>query len=426
MKLQWGHVYVERLYVYSLFFIVLNLPFQLKQIPITPVIGTLMLSWLLSSSPKEKWQQLSTHRMSWIFFALFALVLIGLSYTTNIQEGIKDTVLKLPLLLFPLAFVSAFSIDEKRRWQLLLAFAYSCTLSALLCLLVAFARFSNDGDIHHFFYNNFVFYKRVPIHYYALYICFSFFILLIYLIRQFKTMRKGKRLLFAFHLIFLAVVIVLISARAQILAFACTFSVFILFYFHKKGRLLRGSIVLGGFLLLFVATILLVPSSKRRVRETMDELISIEKKINNKQTNHRVFLWKYGLGVVKENFWIGSGTGSANDLLGLKLKTCKAKFWNGRRTYTLGEKTYNYHNEYLQHAATHGIVGFLLLMGLFILPLFVPAWRGNPLLLAFLSLTFISFFTESMLERQAGVFFFAFMYSLVVLSTRKRIPGKPS
>ena len=57
---------------------------------------------------------------------------------------------------------------------------------------------------------------------------------------------------------------------------------------------------------------------------------------------------------------MGTGTGSADDALNEKLKMCDAKFWNGKRNYTLSEKNYNYHNAYLQHFATAGVIGFLI------------------------------------------------------------------
>jgi O-antigen ligase len=164
--------------------------------------------------------------------------------------------------------------------------------------------------------------------------------------------------------------------------------------------------------IVLIAAAFLFPSSRTRIIETIDEVRSINTMVNNKQTNHRVYLWRYGAEVIQENFWLGTGTGAADDALNEKLENCEAPFWNGQRTYTLSEKNYNYHNAFIQHFAAHGIVGFLLFSLMFIGPFIYFRGRLEPLAAAFLVLSLISFLTESMLERQAGVLFFSFFYSL--------------
>jgi O-antigen ligase len=138
--------------------------------------------------------------------------------------------------------------------------------------------------------------------------------------------------------------------------------------------------------------------------------------VNNKQTNHRVYLWRYGSEVISDHFWLGTGTGAADDALYEELKQCTAQFWNGERTYLLSEKKYNYHNEYLQHWAAHGLIGLLMLLGLMLVPLIYFGRKLNALQLSFLVLTAIAWLTESMLERQAGVLFFSFFYALLFVA----------
>ncbi len=82
-----------------------------------------------------------------------------------------------------------------------------------------------------------------------------------------------------------------------------------------------------------------------------------------------------------------------------------------KRMSLIHAKKLNFHNQFLQTWAEVGILGFLLLVFLMFRPFFLK--NQHPLFLIFVSLTLIGFLTESMLERQAGVVLFAFMYPLL-------------
>ena len=133
------------------------------------------------------------------------------------------------------------------------------------------------------------------------------------------------------------------------------------------------------------------------------------------------YLWKYGIKVIKENFWLGTGTGAANDALYEYLRKEKAQFWDGEGTYTLARKKYNLHNEFLQHFVSFGLLGLLVLCLTFILGFRNLSVDYPFIALTFLLLSLISFNTESMLERQAGNLFFAFFFALLIAQPKKQI-----
>jgi O-antigen ligase len=99
---------------------------------------------------------------------------------------------------------------------------------------------------------------------------------------------------------------------------------------------------------------------------------------------------------------LGYGVGDAKKIL---IDTFKEK------NIPFSGNKWNFHNQYLQSWTEVGILGVLLLMFMLLRPFFEKG--QHPLFLIFLGLTLIGFMTESMLERQSGVVFFAFMYPLL-------------
>lgn len=343
-----------------------------------------------------------------LVIAYFLILLLGISYSSNPSEGWLDFMLKITLLLWPLAMATWYELIDKYRNQLLIAFAITTSISALALVIIALINWQASGESINKLYLFTSAWKWIPNHYIALYASFGLLILL-------HTGLKGilKRWILIGCAIVLLVLVLLTSVRIQFLALPVALLTFLVFTSTHRKSLKNWAV--AGIALLLVAAFAF-PSSRMRIMETVDEIRSIEVKVNDKQTNHRVFLWRYGAKVIKENFWLGTGTGAADMYLNEKLKDCDAEFWNGHRTYTLQEKNYNYHNAFMQHFASHGVIGFLIFLLMFIGPFIYFGKNLSGLGAAFLVLTFIAFLTESMLERQAGVLFFSFFYSLLFVS----------
>ncbi|MCX6231939.1 MAG: O-antigen ligase family protein [Bacteroidetes bacterium] len=123
----------------------------------------------------------------------------------------------------------------------------------------------------------------------------------------------------------------------------------------------------------------------------------------------RVELWKAAVGIIKNNFWIGVGTGDMVDVYDKQLKEMNSE---------LAGKHLRSHNQYLSIFSALGLIGFLI----FIFALIYPAYLNH----SFKDFYFISFFiilclsmiNEDTIESQAGVTFFAFFYALFLLSRR--------
>jgi O-antigen ligase len=379
------------------------LPFQPFFPPITSGIVAFWLVHVLSFYSRRL-TALKTNWFAHLFIAYYLVLLLGLTYSSNPAEGGLDITLKITLLLWPLGMATWNELINKYRNGIITIFSVVTAISALSLIIIALLNWQASGQEIDQLYKFTSAWKWIPNHYIAMYASFSLIALMF--ISSKKLLPLWATITCATTLL---VLLLLASVRIQFLAFPAALLTYLLF--ANKQRKGIGKWAIAGLAVLFAAAFLF-PSSRTRIMETVDEIKSINTMVNNKQTNHRIYLWRYGAEVVQEHFWLGTGTGAADDMLNEKLEGCDAPFWNGQRTYFLREKNYNYHNAFLQHFAAHGIIGFLLFCLMFIGPFIYFRSRLEPLAAAFIVLTFISFLTESMLERQAGVLFFSFFYSL--------------
>ena len=114
--------------------------------------------------------------------------------------------------------------------------------------------------------------------------------------------------------------------------------------------------------------------------------------------------------LIKNNFWTGVGIGDGPSEL---LKYYKKNgFMHGV------ERKFNSHNQFLTTFIYLGIFGFLLLVFIISFLFYKYIKNGNIYLLSFLIITFCFFMTESVLEREKGIVFFAYFSLLFTCKNR--------
>ncbi|MGB1184001.1 MAG: hypothetical protein ACPG4S_02475, partial [Schleiferiaceae bacterium] len=112
-----------------------------------------------------------------------------------------------------------------------------------------------------------------------------------------------------------------------------------------------------------------------------------------------------------------SGNGATEDLLHEKLKTCTATFYRGTTPYYLHEFKYDAHNIWLQSWTEGGVIAVVLLAMLLGLGVY---WSSGVLRYGWI-LIILSGTTESVLEKQAGVFMLAFLIALTLVAGKKKL-----
>ncbi|NVN93758.1 MAG: O-antigen ligase family protein [Bacteroidetes bacterium] len=154
---------------------------------------------------------------------------------------------------------------------------------------------------------------------------------------------------------------------------------------------------------------LLHPGLQARLYNVLFEYESY--KISRNTRGHSIFqrfeLWRAAVGIIKNNFWFGVGTGDMVVVYENQLKEMKSDL--------AGEKL-RAHNQYLSIFSAFGIVGFIV----FLLALISPALLNHSFrdfyFLSFFIILCLSMINEDTIESQAGVTFFAFFYSFLLLS----------
>jgi O-antigen ligase len=147
----------------------------------------------------------------------------------------------------------------------------------------------------------------------------------------------------------------------------------------------------------------------RTIQSRFNEIITYTfQKVDQKKvpssTTARKKIWSTTLKLVKEKWITGYGTGLSKKVLQEQFKKDGYDFFS--------KKNYNTHNQYLQVFLDQGIFGFSLLMFFTFGMLYASLKQKNFIYALFLVVMILNFMTESILETQSGVIFFAFFNTI--------------
>ena len=341
------------------------------------------------------------HPNKWLLLASAAFLdweLISIWWSTHRSEGWQDVIMILPIVLMGLIVGSKskeVEVKMYRNWALIFAYATVAAWS----WTVAESLFKS-GWVQ---YNDLELGGRLGIHYQSLYLLVAAFILEASL---WDSANKKYKILHALLIVWLLFGCIMLSARIHLLLLP----VFILV---RTLDLLRGKIAnkkkaslwAAGIIISMVTLMAVLPGTSRRLTDLKNEWRSMDGMVDGKQTNHRIYLWKYGWNVANKSPIIGVGNGAGDELLHEALQSCDAVFYKKKEPYYLHEFKYDFHNMILQNFTEGGIVGVILLLFLFAVGFLQSQgpWRYA------WALFFFTGMTESLLERQAGVFLLAFL-----------------
>ena len=341
------------------------------------------------------------HPNKWLLLASAAFLdweLISIWWSTHRSEGWQDVIMILPIVLMGL-IVGSKSKDVEvkmyRNWALIFAYATVAAWS----WTVAESLFKS-GWVQ---YNDLELGGRLGIHYQSLYLLVAAFILEASL---WDSANKKYKILHALLIVWLLFGCIMLSARIHLLLLPVFILVRTLDLLQGKiANKKKASLWAAGIIISMVTLMAVLPGTSRRLTDLKNEWRSMDGMVDGKQTNHRIYLWKYGWNVANKSPIIGVGNGAGDELLHEALQSCDAVFYKKKEPYYLHEFKYDFHNMILQNFAEGGIVGVILLLFLFAVGFLQSqgSWRYA------WALFFFTGMTESLLERQAGVFLLAFL-----------------
>ena len=399
-----------KLQYYSILLLSFAIPFN--NIAINISLGLLVLGWLIQADYLITIKELLNSPFILALCFLFLLYAIGLFYSTNIHEGYFSLEKKMSFIIFPFLIGANrnFFFSYKFFRKIFLSFTVGCFICSLVCLVRGVYRWIQAGSMEQMFYHELGSIFHLHAVYFSIYISLASFFLLWSLEENIKEWSTGRKVLTGSGIIFFSVMILLLSARMVMVSyfFLLVSSVFYFFYKHKQVK-----IAVTGSLMVICAAVFAVyriPFIHERFSQIAHTKFYFSPEENNSNGfTLRLVKWSCSWQGIKENFFSGVGTGDAQDYLQQCYK--ERNFWGQVFEF-------NSHNQFLQTGLTVGVFGIFLLFYLLFVPL-ISAWKKKEFLIfVFLAIIILSSLTESIFERQQGILFFCFFYSVLM---RKKI-----
>lgn len=348
-----------------------------------------------------------------LFVSFYILYALGLFWSHNIQSGEFEVITKLSLILMPLVYFSVPLKSDQFR-KTIHSFILGCAIAMSGLLLIAAYRFfitkyyiSQGQEIWDFGINYFLKDRLsfiVHPSYMAMFLCTA--IWMNYKISP--PIFRNSYLKIGLLILFILSLILLIS-KAGILVLLLIGAYYLYELIFKQRKLKQAVSILVLFCLTFGSIFYNVPQFKIRFTSAISAFYSKNTYNSDDSTGSRIAVWEASKDIIASNFLIGTGTGSANDVLMEHYKTNKMSVAYNEHL--------NAHNQYLQTFITLGLLGILSLIIMLLFPLRIAILENNLIYSGFLIIFILNIFVESMLETQSGNLFYAFFNALLFMNS---------
>lgn len=138
---------------------------------------------------------------------------------------------------------------------------------------------------------------------------------------------------------------------------------------------------------------------------------------NYQSVSQRIEFFKASLLLIRKHPWFGIGTGN------WKIKYAAA--YNEMNSKLQPENQGPAHNQYLNYMVKFGIVGFIFIFALLIIPVFLEGNRRNLLFWLFFASYSIANFGDANFETHMGLSFFCFFYCLFLWHSPEKFKSFP-
>ncbi len=335
------------------------------------------------------------------------LYLAGSLWSAEWSDCVFELEKKSLLLAFPILFFTANRDVFSRNWieRILLGFAAGTFVITVYLLISAFLTYSNTDDQSVFFYSKLS--EWLHPSYLSLYVCFSLGITVFLFL--FSNATKPRLRFFVTGIISLWWVgmVIILSSKAGLFSLVLTMGFMAVLAFIKWGRV--SVWIFAGIAAVLLVTGILFSGQITPRLASAKNLLGSETQISPTHKADgmviRKLSWQIAVGLWKDYPVAGTGTGDYQKLTLQRIEEKGFMFPFG------GYK--NAHNQYLQTAATLGLMGFLSLMLWLVVPVAYNRKFSLRLHLFFLVLVGFNLLAESMLEAQAGVMFISFFHVLL-------------
>ena len=370
-----------------------------------------------------------------IFILPYVLIVLSLFYSTNKEYGLGVLIQMLSFLIFPIIFyLNRGFFSQKKIYKVLDFFSFSVLILVLFQVIQVLLNFDfvssaitlqeiksngylslneiSEDKIDQIklrrFRNFIIKISNTHTTYQGLWISLSIFYLGL---KSFASEKKVVKIICIVVISIFILWLYLISARISFMALV--FSLTLIIHFFYKSSLKKKVSLLLIPLFILVALLTFKNPLSIRFKEYYNTGFSIlggNSQVSEfNSSNVRNGVYYCDLKLIKEAPFFGVGLGDVQD----SLDDCYQDYINSK---VYKWHIYNTHNQYAFFWIASGFLGFISFLSLIFLIFFNSFKRKNLLLFYLTSTTTITFFTENLLQRSDGVFFYSFFISLLLFN----------
>jgi O-antigen ligase len=337
---------------------------------------------------------------------LWLIPFFHLLFLNSVETYWNKLEVKLSLIFIPIIVLIAVDFKKEIFNTFLKVFIFGGIVAVIICLIISIYNFYFLDNIMAFTYQNLSYFHHPS--YFAMYLNFIVGILYYHSINPIKSFNINRPLTYILILL-LTFFIILLSSRTGWISNILITILFVIFSIKRKSF---NKIHFGFILTIILSSVIIfktVPSVKSRSNSLINyishNIFETDKKTSFFSSSvTRIIAWKCSLELISEKIIFGYGEG----LSGVELN----KLYKNKDYKQLENKNLNSHNQFLQCFIDNGLIGGCTIIFFTIIMLFKSLKTKDYLYSLFLILITINFLTESMLETQSGVVFFAVFNTL--------------
>ena len=390
-------------------------------LPHAPVVNNIVTATILAfsfvkNSLKNKWEILKNRPALWFIFTFNFIELINAFFSHNHSEALRILGLRTPLLIFPIA-IGTIEFSLMMRNMILRMYSWLIIGVAGICMSYAFWRYGHTGEVQYFYNDN----LSEIIGRQSIYFAFMITLAMIFFVFELLKNRRSfsKRIAGLMAASFLFIIQFLLASRAALFTLVILSIPVLLYYVFRIPAHGSKKTFLVFILMAFCLTPFIFSRTIQRFKELQYTNFSYhnmarESHYNMPLTadqwngaNLRLAIWRCGLEVAQQHFWLGVPLGDKRQILYDKYR--EKGFFFGIQTKK------NLHSNYLDVFSNLGIFGFLtFIIGFIISPLIVAATRKDAMGIAFIIALAIAFISETYFDRSVGCLLIGFFISFLL------------
>ena len=346
----------------------------------------------------------------WIISVSFFLVLFGGLYSHDTSYWFSRLRLKVPFLLLPIAFYLLPKVSNRTYLYVHLIFTVVVFMSTLP--IAGYMSVNYAEVIDSLQHGRPI---KTPISHIRYSLLISLAIASSFLLAKDDEMPPVPRRLLRFGLLYLIFFLHFLAVRSGLVAFYSMTLIYFFLRLFTTGKIFSSMAILSLFILLPFAAYQTIPSFKERILYMLEDVSKYQSQEWNAYSDaERILSMKAGLDIAKSHPWFGTGSADLREEM-------KAYFYQhfDKDTYIMP------HNQFISILAANGILGLILFVLAFFVPLLINYAFRNPFFLALHIIVLVSLMVENTFETSVGVAFYLY-FVLIGLNHLKHQEVKPN